>query len=116
MRERREGFVSGAEKRCRFIEHDGDGDVAQQALEFPLVAECLEEGTVLDFFDDFYGYAAGNIDAAERENLEGKVACFGAVDGRPEIESVSADGALFGETEFGDFGCGIGAGILEGVM
>jgi len=96
--------------------HTMKADVAQQAFEFPFVAEGGEESAVLDLLDDFHGDATSNVNAAESENFESEVACFGAVDGGPEIERVGADVALFGEAEPGDFGSRIHTRILERVM
>lgn len=115
-RERSECFVGRAEQGRRFIEYDRDGNIAQEAFEFPFVAKGFEEGAVFDFFNDFDRDAAGNIDATERENFKSEVAGFCAIDGGPEIQSVGANGALFGKPKPGDFRGGIHTGILKGMM
>src|SRR6266478_924187 len=80
-----EGFVGGAEERGGFVEDDGDGDVAEEAFESPLVLEGVEKGAVFHFFEDFDGDAAGNVDAAERQNFQRQIPCFRAIDGGPKI-------------------------------
>src|SRR5882762_11174210 len=62
-------LVGGSEERGGFIEDDGDGDVAEEAFEFPFVLEGMEESAVFHFFEDFYGDAAGNVNAAERQDF-----------------------------------------------
>src|SRR5216684_2252669 len=64
-----EGFVGGTEEGGGFVEDDGDGDVAEEAFEFPLVLEGVEENSVFHFFENFDGDAAGDVDAAERQNF-----------------------------------------------
>src|SRR6266446_2185644 len=80
-----EGFVGGAEEGGGFVEDDGDGDVAEEAFEFPLVLEGVEKGVVFHFFEDFDGDAAGNVDATERQDFQRQIPCFRAIDGGPKI-------------------------------
>jgi len=79
----------------------------------PFVFEGGEEGAVFHFFQDFYGDAAGYVDAADCEDFEGEIAGFGAVDVGPEVDGFDADGASFVEAVLGDFRRGIGVGIGE---
>src|SRR5712675_968374 len=109
-----EGFVGGAEERSGFVQDNGYRNVAEEAFEFPLVLERMEEGAVLHFLEDFDGDAASDIDAAKCQNFQGEVAGLGTVDGGPEIQSVRADAAGFVQTAAGDFRGGIGIGIFKG--
>src|SRR5579859_462538 len=72
-----ERFVGSAELRSVFVENDRERHVLEQILEMPFVLEGLEEAAVLHFFDDLDGDAAGNIDAAEREDFQREIAGFG---------------------------------------
>src|SRR5580693_5295790 len=78
-----ERFVGRAEKRVGFVENDGDGNIAEKALEFPFVLEGMKEGAFFHFLEDFDGDASGDINTAERENLQRKISSFGAIDGGP---------------------------------
>jgi len=83
-----EGFVGGAEERGGFVEYDREGNIAQEAFEFPLVLEGVEENAVFHFFENFDGDAAGNVEAAERQNFQSEISGFSTIDGGPEIEGV----------------------------
>src|SRR5579871_108960 len=109
-----ERFVGSTELRGVFVENDGEGHVLEQILEMPFVFEGLEEAAVLHFFDDFDGDAAGDVDAAEREDFQREIAGFGAVNVGPEVECFDADGASFCERVLGNFRRGIGVGIVKG--
>src|SRR5438477_12533122 len=111
-----EGFVGGAEERSGFVENDGDGDIAEQAFEFPLVLEGMEEGAVFHFFEDFDGNAACDVDAAEGQDLQRKIPCFGAIDGGPEIQSIRADAAGLVQTAASNLWSRIGIRVFEGGM
>src|ERR1700757_4619592 len=108
-----QGFVSRAEERSGFVEDDGDGDIAEEALELPFVLEGVKESAVFHFFEDFDGNAAGNVNTAERQNFQCKITGFGAVDGGPEIQGIRADAARLVQAPAGDFRGGIGVGILK---
>src|SRR5438445_11385908 len=108
-----EGFVGGAEERGGFVEDDGDGDIAEEAFEFPFVLEGVEENTVFHFFENFYGDASCDVDAAERQNFQREIPCFGAIDGGPEIQGVGTHAAGLVQTAAGDLRGGIGVRIFE---
>src|SRR5229473_167230 len=108
-----EGFVGGAEEGSRFIQDDGDGDIAEEAFEFPLVLEGVEESAVFHFFEDFDGDAAGDVNATESENLEGEISGFGAVDGGPKIQGVGTHAAGLVQATAGDLRGGIRIGIFK---
>src|SRR5438445_13145917 len=108
-----EGFVGGAEERGGFVEDDGNGDVAEEALKFPFVLEGVKESAVFHFFKNCYGDAAGDVNAAERQHFQGEIPGFGAIDGSPEIQGVRADAAGFVQATAGDLWSGIGVGIFK---
>src|SRR5712692_2220969 len=108
-----EGFVGGTEEGGGFVEDDGDGDVAEEAFEFPFVLEGVEESAVFHFFEDFDGNAAGDVNTAERQNFQREIPCFGAIDGGPEIQGVGTDAAGLVQTAPGDLRGRIGVGIFE---
>jgi len=108
-----EGFVGGAEEGSGFIENNGHGDVGEKGFEFPFVLEGVKENTLFHFFENFDGDAAGNVNPAERQNFQGEISCFRAVDGSPEIQSVGADAAGLVQTEARNLRSGIGAGVFE---
>src|SRR5712692_9511849 len=108
-----EGFVGGAEEGGGFVEDDGDGDVAEEAFEFPLVLEGVEENSVFHFFENFDGDAAGDVDAAERQNFQREISGFGAVDGGPEIQGVGTHAAGLVQATAGDLRGGIRVGIFK---
>jgi len=58
-----QGLVGGSEEWGGFVEDDGDGDIAEEAFEFLFVLEGMEKGAVFHFFEDFDGYASGDVDA-----------------------------------------------------
>src|SRR5882724_8084522 len=97
-----EGFVGCADQRGGFVEDYGDGDVAEQAFEFPLVLESVEERAVFDFFDDFDGDAASHENATQSQHFQSEIAGFRTVDGSPEIEDVATNRAGEIESVFGD--------------
>src|SRR6266446_4240000 len=109
-----EGFVGSAEEGSGLVEDDGDGDVAEKALKFPLVLESVEESTVFHLFEDFDGDAAGDVNAAERQNFQREIPCLGTIDGSPEIQGIRADATGLVQTAAGDLWSGIGVGIFEG--
>src|SRR5260370_36459352 len=111
-----EGFVGGAKKRSGFIEDDGDRDIAEKAFEFPLVLEGVKENAIFHFFQDFYGDAAGDVDTTERENFQGEISGFGAVDGGPEIQRIGTDPASFVQAAAGDLRSGVGVASFERSM
>src|SRR6516162_3892260 len=82
----------------------------------PFVLEGVEEGAVDHFGQNFYGDASGNVDSSKSENLEGKIARFGAVDRGPQIESLHTDRAGLIKAAFGDEGSRVGVGVLEDRM
>src|SRR5229473_4933911 len=108
-----EGFVGGAEEGGGFVEDDGDGDVAEEAFEFPFVLEGVEENSVFHFFEDLDGDATGDVNTAERQNFQREVSGFGAIDGGPEIQRVRTDAAGFVQTAARNFRGGVGVGIVE---
>src|SRR5438046_2558197 len=99
-----------------FVKDDRDGNIAEQALELPLVFESVEEGAVFHFFEDFDGDAAGDVNAAKRQNFQSQIPCFGAVDGGPEIQSVRTDAAGLVQTAASDLRSRVGVRIFEGGM
>src|SRR5438477_6337324 len=111
-----EGFVGGAEERSGFVEDDGDGDIAEQAFEFPLVLKSVEEGAVFHFFQDFDGNAAGDVNATERQNFQREIPCLGAVNCRPEIQCIRADTAGFVQAAASDLRTSMGVGVSDGAM
>src|SRR6266851_3972478 len=108
-----EGFVGGTEEGGGFVEDDGDGDVAEEAFEFPLVLEGVEENSVFHFFENFDGDAAGDVDAAERQNFQREISGFGAIDGGPKIQGVGTHAAGLIQTTAGDLRGGIRIGIFK---
>src|SRR6266481_5184015 len=102
-----EGFVGGTEEGGGFVEDDGDGDVAEEAFEFPLVLEGVEENSVFHFFENFDGDAAGDVDAAERQNFQREISGFGAIDGGPKIQGVGTHAAGLIQATAGDLRGGI---------
>src|SRR5260370_29970909 len=108
-----EGFVGGAKKRSGLMEDDGDRNIAEKAFEFPLVLEGVKENAIFHFFQDFYGDAAGDVDTTERENFQGEISGFGAVDGGPEIQRIGTDPARFVQAAGGQRANGIVVGICE---
>src|SRR5437764_13919948 len=56
-----QGLVGGAQQRRGFIQDNRNGNVAQQALEFPFVFEGMKKCAVLHLFEDFDGDAAGDV-------------------------------------------------------
>src|SRR6266702_6321976 len=72
-----EGFVGGAKERSGFVEDDGDGDIAEEAFEFPFVFEGVKENSVFHFFENFDGDATGDVDTAEGENFQREISGFG---------------------------------------
>src|ERR1700687_1134585 len=86
-----QGLVGRAQKWGGLIQHNRDGNLTQEALEFPLVLEGVKKGAVLHFLEDFDGDAARDVDTAERQNFQCKIARFRAVDGRPEIQGVGTN-------------------------
>src|SRR5258706_3378094 len=105
-----ESFVGGAEERGGFVEDNGDRYIAEETLEFPFVLEGVEESTILHFFEDLDGDAAGNVNAAERKNFQRKISGFGAIDSGPKIQRVRADAARLVQPAAGDFRGRIGVG------
>src|SRR5256885_14703645 len=65
----------------------------------PFVLERSEERTVFNFFNDFYGNAAGDVHTTEREHLERQVARLGAIDGNPQIQRLHAYGTRLREAK-----------------
>src|ERR1700674_727825 len=108
-----QGLIGRAQKWGGFVEHNGDGNLTQEALEFPLVLEGVKKGAVLHFLEDFDGDAARDVDTAERQNFQCKIARFRTVDGRPEIQGVGTNAAGFVQPAPGNFRSGVGIGIFE---
>src|SRR5256885_7466384 len=61
------------------------------ALPISFVLEGVEENAVFHFFEDFYGDAAGDVNAAERQDFQGEISGFGAVDGGPRSEEHTSE-------------------------
>src|SRR5206468_7246931 len=57
--------------------------------------------------------AACNVNAAECENFESKIAGFSAVDRDPEVDGLNTDRASLRESFLGDFGSGIGVRVFK---
>src|SRR5882724_1960067 len=108
-----QGLVGRTDERSRFIEDDGNRDVAQEAFEFPLILEGVEKGAVFYLLENFHGDAAGNVDATERENFQRQIPGLRAIDGGPEIQRVGTDTAGFVQTAAGDFRGGICVRVFE---
>src|SRR5258708_2843376 len=108
-----QGFVGGAKERSGFVEDDGDGDIAEDAFEFPFVLEGVEENSVFHFFENLDGNAAGDVDAYKRQNFQREIPSFGTIDGGPEIQGVRTDAAGFVQSATGNFRGRIGVGIVE---
>src|SRR6266403_1957797 len=108
-----QGLVGRTDERSRFIEDDGNRDVAQETFKFPLIFESVEKGPVLYFLENFHGDAAGDVDATEREDFQRQIPGLRAIDGGPEIQSVRTDTTGFVQTAAGHFRGGIGVRILE---
>jgi len=101
------GVCGGAEQGGFALEDDADGHVDEQLAEAALVSEGLDEGAVLELFEDAGSDAAADVQSADGENLEGQVAGFGAIDGNEHVEGLLADFAFGGEGHFGDNGVAI---------
>src|SRR6266403_336530 len=108
-----QGLVGGSEEWGGFIEDDGDGDIAEEAFEFPFVLEGMKESAVFHFFEDLNGDATGNVNAAERKNFQRKISGFGAIDSGPKIQRVRADAARLVQPAAGDFRGRIGVGVFK---
>src|SRR5712691_3693647 len=108
-----EGFVGGTEEGGGFVEDDGDRDIAEKAFEFPFVLEGVKENSVFHFFENLDGDAAGDVDAAERQNFQREISGFGTIDGGPEIQGVRADAAGFVQSAARNFRGGVCVGIVE---
>ncbi len=96
-----------------FVEDYGDGNIAKEFFEMPFVLEGVEERSVFHFFQNFYGDAAGYVDAAQGEHFEGEVTSFGAVDVGPQVDGCDANRASFVEAVLSNFWSGVGVGVGE---
>ena len=107
------GFRSRAEKRGLFVQHDVNGEMREQFLEFFLFAEGAKKRAVLQLGQNLGSDAAGDEDAAAREGLERQVAGLGAIQRDEEIERFDAYGTGTLETQARDFRRGIRSRLIE---
>src|SRR4029077_5564354 len=106
-------FGSGSEKRSFLVEHNVNGDVGQQFLEFFFFAESGNEFATLNLRQNLRRNTAGDEHATACERLKCQVAGFGAVQGDEKIQCFDADGTSTLETQARDFGRRVRSGLIK---
>ena len=104
---------SGSEKGSFLVEHNVNGDVGQQFLEFLFFAESGKEFATLNLRQNLRRNTAGDEDATARKRLKCQVAGLGPVQGDEEIQRFDADGTSTLETQARDFGRRVRSGLIK---
>src|SRR5438445_10902325 len=97
------GFGGRAEKRSFLIEHNMNGEMREQLLEFFLFAKRPEKCAILELRQNLACDAARHKNATARKRLERQASGFGAAQRHEVIERLDTGGTRPLETRLGDF-------------
>jgi len=82
----------GSALQCRpVVQHYVNGERIHQFAEAAFVAKGLQKLSILQFLEDLRSDPACNIHSMCGHNLQGQIACLGAIDLNKQVEGANAD-------------------------